>query len=263
MLPVILVLIVAVIGIGFIGDAFTNIKNGGSIEYNERAFQDYANAHYAAEFENSSEYEGNLLLFFLTNEENDGYYALAWVGDDIRDEINVMFGDETTVFGTTVLATINAELYTYSLDSNLASVAGKMAQKIKAKGFDSSFKPTSGITEVTGVESHLTNKTALPLTEKTVNDALVSFTEETGIPIVIVVDEAEAAFGVTPPTADIVIVIVFFALIALAVFLIVRAIKNKKNGGNGGGGDDPYDNYNRNQNGRSSGYNGGGNYGGY
>ena len=41
--------------------------------------------------------------------------------------------------------------------------------------------------------------------------------------------------------------------------ILIGEIKNKKNNGGGQGGD-PYDNYNRNYNGRSSGYNGGGYY---
>ena len=257
MLPIIVVLLVLALAIGFVGDAFTNIKNGGSVEYNERAFQDYANAQYAREFEDSSSYESNILLFFLTNEENDGYYAIAWVGDNIKLEINEMFGDETTEFGRTVIASINEELYRYSLDSNLAAVAEKMADKIAAKGYSSSFKDNTA--EVMGVESHLTNNSDIPMTEKTVNDALRYFTETTGIPIVIAVDKQEAAFGVTSPVKDVIVLVIFFGLIILAIVLIIRAFKNKKNNGAGGGdgGSDPYDNYNRNYNGRSSGYGGG------
>ena len=263
MLPIIVILLVIALAFGMVGDAFTNIKNGGSVEYNEEAFQDYANAQYAREFEGSSSYESNLLLFFLTNEEKDGYYTIAWVGDNVKMQINEMFGDETTEFGITVLSSINEELYKYSLDSNLATVARKMADKIVARGYGSDgLTPFNDKTEsVTGVESHLTNNSALPMTEKTVNDALEYFTEQTGIPIVIVVDEQEAAFGVTPPIKDVIILVVFFGLIILAIILIIRAIKNKKNNNRGGqGGSDPYDNYNRNYNGRNSGYNNGGGY---
>ena len=261
MLPVIIVFVIVALAFGMVGDAFTNIKNGGSVEYNEEAFQDYANAQYAREFEGSSSYESNLLLFFLTNEEKDGYYAMAWVGDNVKMQINEMFGDETTDFGITVLSSINEELYKYSLDSNLATVARKMADKIVARGYGSdALTPFNDKTEsVTGVESHLTNNSALPMSEKTVNDALEYFTEQTGIPIVIVVDEQEAAFGVTPPIKDIIILVVFFGLIVLAIVLIIRAIINKKKNGGGKGGD-PYDDYNRNYNGKNSGY-GGGNYG--
>ena len=261
MLPVIIVFVIVALAFGMVGDAFTNIKNGGSVEYNEEAFQDYANAQYAREFEGSSSYESNLLLFFLTNEEKDGYYTIAWVGDNVKMQINEMFGNETTEFGITVLSSINEELYKYSLDSNLATVARKMADKIAARGYGSDgLTPFNDKTEsVTGVESHLTNNSALPMTEKTVNDALEYFTEQTGIPIVIVVDEQEAAFGVTPPIKDIIILVVFFGLIVLAIVIIIRAIINwKKNGGGKGG--DPYDDYNRNYNGKNSGY-GGENYG--
>lgn len=261
MLPIIIILVVVALAVGMVGDAFTNIKNGGSVVYNEETYQDYANAQYAREFEGSSSYESNLLLFFLTNEEKDGYYALAWSGDNIRYEINEMFGDETTEFGITVNASINEENYKYSLDSNLATVARKMAEKIVTRGYAGDpFNDKTAV--VSGIESHLTNNSALPLTKETVNSALEEFTEMTGIPIVIVVDEQEAAFGVTPPIKDVIVLVVFFGLIILAIVLIIRAIRNKRNGGNGGGkGGDPYDNYNRNYNGKNSGYSGG-NYGG-
>ena len=70
------------------GNAFTNVANGGQIIYNEPAFQDYANEQYAREFGGSSAYEDNILIVFLTNEQSDGYYSIAWVGDNIDTEIN-------------------------------------------------------------------------------------------------------------------------------------------------------------------------------
>ena len=241
---IIFLLVLGIALFGLLGNAFTNIKNGGTIEYNEEAFQDYANDHYYREFSASSSRESNIMLFFLTNEEYDGYYALAWVGDNIYTPINEMFGDETTEFGVTVLTTIDTDLYKYSLDSSLASVAEKMADKIDARGYDDPFKDNT--TSVTGVEPHLTNLTDIDLTEQTVNTGLEYFTEKTGIPIVIVVDEAVDAFGLTPPVKDIILVVVFFALIVIGIYLIVRAIKTKRNAKNNPEGDDsdPYGNFN-------------------
>ncbi len=260
MMPVLILSIIVAIGFSFVGNAFTNIKNGGSVKYNETAFQDYANELYAEEFKNSSEYESNILLFFLTNKENDGYYAIAWVGYDIKTQISDMFGDERTEFGMVVKDSVNDEIYKYSLAPNLASIAEKMADEITSQTSDSPFKHDR---EVSGVESHLTNKTELEINANTVNTALEYFTEETGIPIVIVVDEQEAAFGVTPPIIDIIVLIIFFGLIGFLIFGIIRMIINRKNGGSGGCGNssgDPYGNYNNNYNGN---YNGGYNSGRY
>ena len=88
------------------------------------------------------------------------------------------------------------------------------------------------------------------MTEETVNSALQSFTEETGIPIVVVVEDIEDVFvtvqdespeqeNVQPQTESVnsfdvefsntfFIIIAVVAVIALAVFLIIRNKKKMK-----------------------------------
>ena len=217
-LPVILLLIVALLIFSTISSAFVNVANGGQIAYDEPAIQQYADEQYAKEFVKSKEYENNLLIVFLTNEARDGYYCIAWVGDNIDTKINLLFGDETTEFGRTVQGTINAEYYQYSLDSNIASVVDLMAEHIVDLNLESSFK--KGEPEESPVPSHMTNYSDLPLTEATVNDALVAFTEATDIPIVVVVNTTENVFGKTLSFADIFTVIL---LIGVAIFAIVRS----------------------------------------
>ena len=253
--PIIILLMVAMLAVGFLGDAITNIRNGGSIVYDEETFQDYANAHYYREFSDSTAKEANMMFFVLTSENYDGFYMIAWVGDDIRYEVNEMFGDEYTEFGTTALSTINTEMYKYSLDTDIAALAVKMADKVAAKGYFSNLK--QGKPLATGVDSHLVNASNVQLTEDTVNEGLEYFHEKTDIPLVVVVDEAEDVFGITPPTGDYILVAVFAGLIVLAVVLIVKAVrarKEKRDGDGNDGSSDPYGNFNSNQNG----YNGGG-----
>lgn len=231
-LPIVMLMMVVLILIGVIGSAVTNVANGGIISYNEETFQRYADTEYAKAFSDSTAYEDNLLLVFLTNEECDGYYAIAWVGDNVETEINVMFGDETTEFGRVVQGSINGEYYAYSLDSNLATVMDKMAGKVEALGLDDSFKrPTEGGASVT---SHMVNYTDLQLTPDTVNSALEDFTARTDIPVVIVVDTMENVFGKTLPIGDIVLIVAMLALAALSIYLIVKAVRNRKNGGDDG-----------------------------
>lgn len=71
------------------------------------------------------------------------------------------------------------------------------------------------------------NYTELSLTEATVNDALVSFSEETDIPVVIVVEDMEDVFGKSLPTGDIVILVVLSVLGIVAIVSIVRVIKDR------------------------------------
>ncbi len=224
MAPFILLMVVAVMMFGIVGSALTNAANGGIISYDEATFQEYANTEYYKAFGNSDATEDNILIVVLTNEEADGYYCIAWVGDNIQDRINLMFGDETTPFGQSILASI-PDYYAYSLDSNLATVMNTMSDKIENLGLASSFKKE--YSHAKSPESHLVNYTDLSLTEATVNDALVSFTEDTGIPAVIVVEDMETVFGKSLPMGDIVILVILSVLAIVAIVAIVRTVKNR------------------------------------
>ena len=224
MAPLILLLIVGVMMLGMIGSALTNVANGGIISYSEEVFQDYANQEYYKAFGNSGANEDNILIVVLTNEEKDGYYSIAWVGDNIQDKINRKFGDETTAFGQSMIASVN-DFYAYSLDSNLAMVMNTMTEEVQSLGLPSSFKKT--YSHAKSPASQLVNYTELSLTEETVNDALVSFTEATDIPVVIVVEEMETVFGKNLPMEDVIILVVLAALGVVAIVTIVRTVKNR------------------------------------
>ena len=224
MAPIILLLVVGVMMFGIVGSALANVANGGIISYDERTFQDYANTEYYKAFGNSGATEDNILIVVLTNEETDGYYCIAWVGDNVQDKITLMFGDETTAFGQSMIASV-PDMYAYSLDANLALVMNTMSEKIENLGLLTSFKKE--YSHESSPESHLVNYTDLALTEETVNDALVSFTETTGIPAVIVVEDMEEVFGKTLPMGDIVILVVLAVLAVVAIVSIVRTVKNR------------------------------------
>ena len=234
MVPVVLLLVLVLLFFGTIVDSFRAIGTGGVIAYNEETFQDYADTRYREVFGSSSAYEDNLLVVFLTDEDNSSYYCIAWVGDHIVTDINYMFGDEYTAFGRAVQSAVNTENYKYSLDSNLASVMDVMARNVTNLGLASSFTCQE---EHTQVPSHLVNLSSLDLTESTVNDALTRFTDATGIPAVIVVDEAEDVFSRS--YADVIWGFVILAAIILIAVLsirqIVKAVRARKEGNDGDG----------------------------
>lgn len=161
------------------------------IVYDEATMQGYANEKYMQYFGSSSATEDNILLVMLTNEACDGYYTIAWVGDNVADEINTMFG-EYTEYGDELYNNID-EYFAYSLDSDLADVVNAMTQHITALGLDSSFYWESDQSNL--ADSKFVNMTTMDLTTDIVHQALVEFTEKTGIPMVIVVDSAEKVFG--------------------------------------------------------------------
>ena len=225
MLPIILVL-VAVIGLtSMFGTAFTNVSQGGTVVYDEKALQSYADQQYNAEFGgNISTYEENILIVFLVNENRDGYDTIAWVGDHIVSDINEQFGNQYTAFGIAMQSSINS-YYENSLSGNLAMAVDKMTESVESLDLESSYRVQS-----TGVktESHLTNHSNLEINEATVNMALKDFTEATGIPMVIVVDSMETVIGKTLAVTDIFSVVIFIGMIVAAVVLIVRALKRRK-----------------------------------
>lgn len=221
--PIVLIFMVIMLVFGYVGSAFGDVSQGGVVSYNEEAFQDYADSQYAAEFGNTA-YEDNILLVVLTDESNSNYCYIAWVGDHIATDINYMFGSDGTELGSAMNACINTANYKYSLDSNLAQVVGRMQQHVTDLGLESAFT----CDETRQSTSHLTNRSNVALTEDTVNTALESFTQATGIPMVIVVDEMEDVFGKTVPKSSVGVLVIAALLLGLAIFLIVKAVKRKK-----------------------------------
>ena len=160
--------------------------------YNEATLQKYADDNYRVFFEDSSAPEDNILLVFLTNDACDGYYTIAWVGDNINPDINKMFG-EYGEYGDSLNNRINVNYYGYSLDTDLANVVDDMADCIVKLGYESPFNTESDRSNP-GV-SRIMNRTSLELTESIVDTALDNFTEKTGIPCVIVVENVDIVFG--------------------------------------------------------------------
>ena len=226
--PIMILLLLLFALPSFIGDTVTTITKGGTVEYNEKVMQDYADHQYAIEFGSSTAYEDNLLIVVTVNEEYTGYDFIAWVGDHVRVDINEMFGGNYSTFGRTMNSTINQTYFEYSLDSNLASVMDKM------EGYIDTVTP-EGMSSFTcqenhaQVESHLTNKAGMNLTDATVNDALRRFTDSTGIPVVIVVDTQENVFGRSIPTNYLFRALILVGLAVLCIWLLVRFVKTIRN----------------------------------
>lgn len=237
--PIIILLMAVVLILTSIGGALGTASQGGVVCYDENRFQDYADTCYAEEFGNSATYEDHILIAVLVDPENcSDFYYIAWVGDHVATDINMMFGGNGTELGRAMLGSVNESSYKYSLDSNLAAVMEIMTQKVTALGLDSSFKCSESRE---GTVSHLTNKSSVSLTDATVNDALTAFTDATGISVVIVVDEMEDVFGRTMPANDTFFLVIGAILLILGVFLIVKTFKRRGADEHGG-----YDSSNRN-----------------
>lgn len=229
--PIIMLVLALALIFSSFGPAIETIKDGGAIVYDEERFQKFADEQYREAFSSYGGYEDNLLIVFLTNEEYDDFYCIAWIGDNVRDEIIYLFGDETSEFGRAVLSSISDEYYAYSLDTSIASIMRTMANEVKRLGLSSSFDTAEAVNQIPA--SKLNNKTELDLTADTVNKALEEFTAETSIPAVVCVEDMNEVFEKSIFTTDVIFSFFGIGLIALTVFLIVRSVitakKAKKN----------------------------------
>lgn len=230
LMPIVLILIVLSSLFSAVGSGST--AQGSGVRYDEEKFQDYADAQYAAEFGSSSAYEDNLLITVLVDDDCYEYYYIAWVGDHIVTDINEMMGNNYTQLGQAMNSSINQASYKYSLDSNLAQVMETMTEQITALGLDSAFSCAENHAQVS---SHLTNHSALELTEATVNNALNAFTQATGIPAVIVVEDMADVFGRSTSSGNIAMAILLIVLVVLAVIAVVNIIRRRKEQEDGNG----------------------------
>ncbi len=208
-----------------------------TIAYDEETFHTYADEQYQAAFGEESAYEDKMLIVFAAYDERDEYDCIAWVGDHLHRSIRNMMGDENTTFGRIMLDSVNNANYTYSLGQNLADAVDELSLEIQSKITSGAVSSVFTCKEAVHAEgtSHVVNKTNLELSDL-LDEALVRFTDDTGIEMVIVIDEASEVFGYESPVAGIIALIFLLCMIGFSIYLIVRASKQKKNGGNGGNG---------------------------
>ncbi len=212
--------------------------------YDEEVFQDYANDNYNIVFGSSESYEDNILLVFLTNKETDGYYTIAWVGDNIKYEINEMFG-EMSSYGLYMDEYFGDGLFKYSLDTNYAAVINNMSESISFLDLTSSFNNEENHDSTPS--SRVINITDIELNEDIINGALEDFTNETQIPCVLIVDYVDNVFNiaddgnvtVTDPdgtadanpasssTAPIFTISIAVSIAAIAVIALVISLRKK------------------------------------
>ena len=224
MAPIILILFL-LMGIFSIfgGGMDVTINNG----YDEGTFQDFANSQYQAEFGSSSAYEDNLLIVFLIDEDYYSFSYIAWVGDHIAMDLKHMLGADGTELGYAMNECINASNYKYSLDTDLAFVMNKLTAAAQELELDSSFTCTEDHIQVS---SHLTNRTNLEMNREAVDSALAAFTEATGIPAVIVVEDMTDVFGSSTTTVGGRVSWGTIAVIVLIVAVIIFLLKRRKGG---------------------------------
>lgn len=259
-LPVIIIFLIVGMLVLNLTTTLSVVSNGGLVNYNYDRLEEYALEQYAEEFGSTTAYEDNILIVVVTAENNYDFDWYGCVGWHVDGEISNMFGGNQTTLGGAMLSNVNQQSYKNSLTRDLSNVMITMKNAVANKRLESSFTCNEIRSEY---DSHITNKTDLHIDASVVNDALASFTEETDIPVVIVVDEAEDVFGKYMPAQTIITLVIIVVLVGLAIFLIIRGRRNKKNNQNNNqNGQNNYNNGNYNNNYNTGNYNNNYNSGG-
>lgn len=226
--PIICMVLAIVLMIGIIGGGLTTLFRGGNVVYSEAKMQDYANRQYATIYDPSSAtYEDNVVVVFLTNEDNQTYYSIGWVGDNLKSQISDLFGDEYTALGSAMQSSINTSSYRYSLGSNLAQMTEMMETSVKNQNLETVYRVQKAESHEAGKVYNRSNSD-LQINTEIIDAALKNFTDSTDISMSIVVADAKDVFGKSLNTAAILALLVCIALIIYAVVAIVRYVKRRK-----------------------------------
>ncbi len=225
-LPIVLLVMAVLLLAGVFSNAVDTLTSGGDVVYDELTFQSYADDEYRKAFGASSAYEDNILIVFLINEDADDFSCIAWTGYNLDSKISDMFSNQHSTFGSTVQGKINSP-YTYSLSGDLRAVMDTMTSRVASLHLSTSFREPLDHSYTT--TSHVINYTDMALSEDIINNSLQAFTEQTDIPVVIVIDTQENVFGKTVSSFDIISIIAVVVLITVAVVFIVRGVRKRKN----------------------------------
>ena len=224
LLPILLIVFAVIMVFSSLASSFTILSDGGIVPYNEETFQDYANEQYLAEYGSS---EDGILLVFLTAENYYDFCYIGWVGNHVSTDVNYLFGGDGSPLGNEIHGAV-PDNYKYALSSNLTNVTNRMATRASAVNTGYICQEAQD-----GLKSHAVNRSALTLDVETINMALASFTEQTGIPMTIVVDEMEDVFGKEIPFSVIFTLILAGGVVVVAIVLIVKTIRKRKKEGPG------------------------------
>lgn len=188
-LPILLFLMVAMLFGNSGNHAVPEPDHQGA--YSERSLEGYAAEQYDIAFDASPAYEDNLLLTFLVYDDHSDFSYIAWVGDHINDATFALLGGNETVLGRTLERYVQYG-YENTLSDDLSRAIGSLAGEIVAASPNGAYL----CTDVHSAPSDpLVNDASLSLDEELLRSALREFTNTTGIPIVLVVEDAADIFG--------------------------------------------------------------------
>ncbi|MBQ3012854.1 MAG: hypothetical protein IJD74_04870 [Clostridia bacterium] len=249
MAPIILLLMSVVILFSIFGSAFNTISTGGEIYYDEERFEDYANERYFEQFGKS---EDCILVVFVTHEDNYHYECMIYKGFHFESRVNALLEGNNSGIEEGFYDANPQSTYKYTMGAWIVTGIDALTENITAIPTDSYFSSYCTDENHNPAASRLINDTELSIDTAYVNAALEKFTQQTGISMVIVVDEGEDVFGKTITGEDIFMIVIAVAMIVIAIVIIVNVLKrrnkNQDDGSYKGSNNNNYNNNNYNSN---------------
>ena len=197
------------------------------IKYEEDVIQNFADVCYQEQYKNLSSYEDNLIIVFLHGDDYEEYYYIGSSGNHLKPEIKELFGNKQSTLGNVINQNLKND-YKKNLSFKLSFVIGYMRIKVSEVNSNNSFICSEEKEDYT---SCMINKTDLVINESIIDEALTKFTNETGIPITFVIEDAEDVLnkGISK-TSIVLIIISSFVLLILLLFVdrTVMFLKHKK-----------------------------------
>lgn len=225
LLPLMVIVSMVSMLMASVPDVLDTLRYGGVVTYDEQAIRGYAEARYREEFSDSPTYEDHLLLVFLTAKDHKDFAYIAWAGNHIDERITMMLGNNSSALGKALESEISVDSYEKTLGGELAEAIRTLERRIEAKALDTSFTCKEAPSSML---SHCVDDSELALDTDTLDEALLSFGETTGITFVVTVDDMTDVFKTEIPWVSIAIFLGGTLLIGVLVCMTVSIMKNRK-----------------------------------
>lgn len=166
-------------------------ENFGPESYDEHRLETFCQQQYDAAFRDTQTYDDNVLLTIVVYSDRSDYSYMTWVGDHINGETFTYLQGDGTRLDRILENSIQLD-YTNTLASDLSHALRELATEIDEATEFGSYSCTEGHDEN---PSGFCNYSEMDLNETLIGATIADFREQTGIPLVLVVEDAKDIFG--------------------------------------------------------------------
>ncbi len=243
--PLLIIILTSVLLITQLVGLIGVLVNGGEIVYEEEALNSYVTDVYNKQFkvEGKNAKDSGIAIMFFYNEDKEMVEHTVKFGSNISSKVQAAFSGESSAMNKYLTDKVNKEGRKDSLAKVLSGMMAELSKEIEEYDLTSPFvqntelgKVPSSAAVIMPVEKK--NEKAQPLTteegtvlmtvaeEAELSKAMVEFTKNTGIPVVMSIDTSVRAFGRAVPTSDIFMVVLLLLVFALCTVNLVKKIRD-------------------------------------